>query len=129
MTTESRLRPFALFTVVSTLVLFAWCLPDCVAQAPAKLLVSNAYIFSMAPDQLAPFHGYLVVGDDGTLLAVAAGDPPASLKAATVVWNAEGHWVVPGFISAHSHLWQSAYRGLALTRRCWDGSPYSMATQ
>jgi 5-methylthioadenosine/S-adenosylhomocysteine deaminase len=112
MKTASRLRPFALLTVVSTLVLFAWRLPDGVAQAPAKLVVSNAYIFSMAPEQRAPFHGYLVVGDDGTLLAVAAGDPPASLKAA-MVWNAEGHWVVPGFISAHSHLWQSAYRGLA----------------
>ena len=30
-----------------------------------------------------------------------------------MVWNAQGHWVMPGFISAHSHLWQSAYRGLA----------------
>jgi 5-methylthioadenosine/S-adenosylhomocysteine deaminase len=82
------------------------------AQAPAKLIVRNAYIFSMAADQRAPFHGYLVVGEDGRLVAVAAGEPPASLKAATV-WNAGGRWVMPGFISAHSHLWQSAYRGLA----------------
>lgn len=34
-------------------------------------------------------------------------------------WSAEntldaaGRWVMPGFVSAHSHLWQSAYRGLA----------------
>ena len=83
------------------------------AQAPpAKLVVSNAYIFSMAADQHAPFHGYLVVGQDGRLVTVAAGEPPASLKAATM-WNAGGRWVMPGFISAHSHLWQSAYRGLA----------------
>jgi 5-methylthioadenosine/S-adenosylhomocysteine deaminase len=82
------------------------------AQPPAKLIVRNAYIFSMAADQRAPFHGYLVVGEDGRLQAVAAGEPPASLKAATI-WNAEGQWVMPGFISAHSHLWQSAYRGLA----------------
>ncbi len=112
MTNESRLRPLGVLTVVSALVLFAWYPPAGVAQAPAKLVVSNAYIFSMAPHQRAPFHGYLVVGDDGRLIAVAAGDPPASLKA-TMIWNAEGHWVVPGFISAHSHLWQSAYRGLA----------------
>src|SRR5271170_1393617 len=112
MTTESRLRRFAVLPVVFALVLLAWCLPAGIAQAPAKLVVSNAYIFSMSPDQRAPFHGYLVVGDDGTLLAVAAGEPPASLKAA-MVWNSEGRWVVPGFISAHSHLWQSAYRGLA----------------
>lgn len=82
------------------------------AQTPAKLIVRNAYIFSMAPEQRTPFHGYLVVDGNGRLAAVGAGDPPASLKAETV-WDAEGHWVTPGFISAHSHLWQSAYRGLA----------------
>jgi 5-methylthioadenosine/S-adenosylhomocysteine deaminase len=111
MTNETTLRRFALLFLVFTF-LFAWGIPGGVAQTPVKLIVSNATIFSMAPDQRAPFHGYLVVGEDGRLVAVAAGDPPASLKAATV-WNAEGHWVVPGFISAHSHLWQSAYRGLA----------------
>jgi cytosine/adenosine deaminase-related metal-dependent hydrolase len=96
-------------------ILFAQLVAGCRwsgAQAPAKLIVRNAYIFSMAADQHTPFRGYLVVGEDGKLVAVAAGDPPASLKAATI-WNAEGRWVMPGFISAHSHLWQSAYRGLA----------------
>ena len=101
---------FAILSAVLTLV-FA-CGRTAVAQAPAKLVVTNAYIFSMAADQRAPFRGYLVVGEDGKLLAVAKGEPPASLKAATV-WNADGRWVMPGFISAHSHLWQSAYRGLA----------------
>jgi 5-methylthioadenosine/S-adenosylhomocysteine deaminase len=111
MTNEEALRRCAALSILFTL-LFAGCAASGVAQAPAKLVVSNAYIFSMAPDQCAPFQGYLVVGEDGRLMAVAAGDPPASLKAATV-WNAEGRWVMPGFISAHSHLWQSAYRGLA----------------
>ena len=82
------------------------------AQAPAKLIVRNAYIFSMDPAHHEPFHGYLVVASDGTLAAVAAGDPPSTLKA-TTVYDAHGHWIIPGFISAHSHLWQSAYRGLA----------------
>jgi 5-methylthioadenosine/S-adenosylhomocysteine deaminase len=111
MPNESVVRRFAILSLVFTF-LFSWRIPGGVAQAPAKLVVSNAYIFSMAAGQRAPFHGYLVVGEDGRLVAVAAGEPPASLKAA-VVWNARGHWVVPGFISAHSHLWQSAYRGLA----------------
>src|ERR1700733_8312584 len=111
MTNEIMLRRFAVVFLVFTF-LFAWRIQGGVAQTPAKLIVSNATIFSMAPDQRTPFHGYLVVGEDGTLMTVASGDPPASLKAA-VMWNAEGHWVVPGFISAHSHLWQSAYRGLA----------------
>ena len=83
-----------------------------VAQIPAKLVVRNAYIFSMASSEREPFTGFLAVGADGRILAVGKGEPPASLKAATV-WDAKGHWVIPGFISAHSHLWQSAYRGLA----------------
>jgi 5-methylthioadenosine/S-adenosylhomocysteine deaminase len=112
MTNKSLLRRSASFSVVLTL-LFAWSVAGS-AQAPpaAKLIVTNAYIFSMAADQRAPFHGYLVVGQDERLVTVAAGEPPTSLKAATL-WNAGGRWVMPGFISAHSHLWQSAYRGLA----------------
>lgn len=82
------------------------------AQVPAKLVVRNAYIFSMAPTQHEPFTGYIVVAQDGRIAAIGKGEPPASLKA-TTVWDAGGHWVTPGFISAHSHLWQSAYRGLA----------------
>jgi 5-methylthioadenosine/S-adenosylhomocysteine deaminase len=110
MPTQNAIRRFVVRFCVSAL--FAFCVVEGVAQAPAKLIVRNATIFSMARDQRAPFHGYLVVASDGTLKTVAAGDPPASLKAA-VVWDAQNHWVIPGFISAHSHLWQSAYRGLA----------------
>ena len=40
-----------------------------------------------------------------------AGDPPAGLQAKESL-DAGGHWIIPGFISAHSHLWQSAFRGL-----------------
>jgi len=69
-------------------------------------------LFTMASGQREPFAGYLLVAQDGTLLAVAAGEPPASLNPAKVV-DAHGHWVIPGLISAHSHLWQAAYRGLA----------------
>src|ERR1700734_1763740 len=112
MTKKGLLRRSASFSVVLTL-LFSLCGPGS-AQAPpaAKLIVTNAYIFSMAAEQRAPFLGYLVVRQDGRLLTVAAGEAPSSLKA-TTVWNADGRWVMPGFISAHSHLWQSAYRGLA----------------
>ena len=81
------------------------------AQAPARLVVKNAYILTMAQGQREPIRGYLVVGDDGRLTAVAAGDPPAELRSKESV-DAGGHWVIPGFISAHSHLWQSAFRGL-----------------
>lgn len=91
----------------------------------AKLIVKDALIFSMAPDQHEPFHGYLVVADDGTLTEVAQGDPPASLAAKETL-DVHGDWIIPGFISAHSHIWQSAYRGLAAdqTLTGWIDSLY-----
>jgi cytosine/adenosine deaminase-related metal-dependent hydrolase len=82
------------------------------AQPPAKLIVKHARLFTMAEGQKDIFTGYLVVGEDGKLIAVAAGDPPADLRARET-WDAAGHWVLPGFLSAHSHLWQAAFRGLA----------------
>jgi len=83
-----------------------------VFAAPVKLLVKNARLFTMATQQRDPFTGYLTVGEDGKILTVGKGDPPASIKAAQVV-DAHGDWILPGFISAHSHLWQAAYRGVA----------------
>ena len=80
--------------------------------SPVKLVVRNALLFTMAPGRRAPLKGYLAVGEDGRLLAVEAGDPPAGLQAKETL-DAGGHWVLPGFLSAHSHLWQSAFRGLA----------------
>lgn len=82
------------------------------AEAPAKLLVKNARLFTMAPGQKEVFTGYLVVDNEGQLIAVAAGEPPAGLLAEQT-WDAGGHWILPGFLSAHSHLWQAAFRGLA----------------
>ncbi len=84
----------------------------CYAQSPAKLIVKNARLFTMAPTQKQVFTGYLVVDSNGKLSAVAAGDPPASLTAEQT-WDAQGHWILPGFLSAHSHLWQAAFRGIA----------------
>jgi cytosine/adenosine deaminase-related metal-dependent hydrolase len=103
-------RPQRLLIIL--LLLLALCTSPSVFAASAKLLVRNARIFTMAPQQREPFTGYLAVAEDGTIVAVAAGDPPAGLDAAKVI-DAHGHWIIPGFISAHSHLWQAAYRGLA----------------
>ena len=81
------------------------------AVSPAKLVVKNAFILTMATGQREPIQGYLVVGDNGRLITVAAGDPPPGLQAKETL-DAGGHWIIPGFLSAHSHLWQSAFRGL-----------------
>src|ERR1700691_19665 len=100
------------------------------AQAPAKLVVKNAFILTMANGQREPVKGYLVVGADGRLSAVAAGDPPSGLQVKDSL-DAGGHWVIPGFISAHSHLWQSAFRGLAAdkTLMAWIDALYIPAAK
>ena len=95
----------------STFAILLLACSAALAQSP-RLVVRNALLFTMAPDQHEPFLGYISIAPDGTILAVAHGDPPASLRAASTL-DAHGDWIIPGFISAHSHLWQAAYRGLA----------------
>ena len=92
------------------------------AQSP-QLIVRNATIMTMADGQKTPFAGYLAVGADGKILAVAAGEPPASLHAASVV-DAHGDYMIPGFISAHSHLYEAAYRALGVDQplRRWGAA-------
>jgi cytosine/adenosine deaminase-related metal-dependent hydrolase len=97
----------ALLAVVSLL-----SSPFLQAQSTAKLLVKNARLFTMAPSQKEVFTGYFVVGSDGKIAAIAAGDPPPSIYAKETL-DAHGHWIMPGFLSAHSHLWQAAFRGIA----------------
>src|SRR5580658_5869747 len=85
------------------------------AQTPApkaKLLITNALLLTMVPGQEKPFTGYIVVGNDETITAIGTGSPPSDLTA-TTTYKVAGKWIIPGFFSAHSHLWQSAYRRLA----------------
>jgi 5-methylthioadenosine/S-adenosylhomocysteine deaminase len=118
---RSRIVLLTLLVAFSSAALFA---------APIKLVLKNARIFSMASGQREPFTGYLAVGEDGTILAVAKGDPPPGLKAGQII-DAGGDWVIPGFISAHSHLWQAAYRGLAAdsTLLAWLDDLYTRRAQ
>jgi len=109
----------------SALLLIALACTAAFGQSP-KLIVRNAHILTMAQDQRAPIIGYISVAPDGTILAVAAGEPPASLHAGKVV-DAGGDYMIPGFISAHSHIWQAAWRGLAedKTTPSWVTDLYS----
>ncbi len=112
--------------LLGLLVATAVCSSSALFAASAKLLVRNARLFTMAPQQRDPFTGYFVVAEDGTIMTVAAGDPPATLSAAQVL-DAHGDWIIPGFISAHSHLWQAAYHGIAAdkTLTTWIDDLYS----
>jgi 5-methylthioadenosine/S-adenosylhomocysteine deaminase len=115
-----------LAALASTPLIFA----QSTTNASAMLVVKNAFILTMAPGQREPVLGYLVVGEDGHLLAVAAGDPPAGIATKQIL-DAGGHWVIPGFISAHSHLWQSAFRGLGADKTLlgWIDALYAPAVK
>jgi cytosine/adenosine deaminase-related metal-dependent hydrolase len=75
-----------------------------------KLVVRNARLITVAPGPQA-FVGYLAVGSDGKIAAIGPGDPPGAIRAERIV-DAGGRFVAPGFVSAHSHLFQSPLRGL-----------------
>jgi cytosine/adenosine deaminase-related metal-dependent hydrolase len=55
--------------------------------------------------------GYMLIGADGRIVRVESGDPVVE-ESATLV-DARGRIVIPGFVSGHNHLWQSAFRGIA----------------
>ncbi|MCF3648574.1 amidohydrolase family protein [Synoicihabitans lomoniglobus] len=100
-------RSRALLVSLLGLVLVAsWASAD-----SAKLIVTNAKLFTMAEGQPDPFDGHLVIGHDGRILAVGPGGA-AGWESENIV-DLAGAWVLPGFVPAHSHLWQSAWRGLA----------------
>lgn len=101
------------------------------ASAAERLLITNGLLMTMNPAEPTPYVGYIAVGADGKISAIGQGAPPANLKADTVL-DAKGKFVTPGFISAHSHIWQSAFRGLAANQyvRGWSDVVYrQMAIQ
>jgi 5-methylthioadenosine/S-adenosylhomocysteine deaminase len=80
-----------------------------------RLLVRDAVLLTMDPDRPDPFRGWFTVDEDGRIAAVEPGDPPAAVVAeAGEVLDAGGKLVGPGFVSAHSHLFTSASRGLGM---------------
>lgn len=101
------------------LILFVFVSSPIISLAEtAKLVVHNAQIFTMASDQRKPFNGYLIITDDGTIRRIGKGKLPADVQAKKIV-DAHGNWIIPGFVSAHSHLWQAAYRGVAEDKPLW----------
>ena len=102
-----------LFTFVLVLAMAA-AVPAWAADEPpsAKLLVKNAVFLTMADGQREPINGYMLVSTEGKIIRVAAGEPPPDARAAAT-YDADGKFILPGFISAHSHIFQTAHRGVA----------------
>jgi cytosine/adenosine deaminase-related metal-dependent hydrolase len=98
----------------------------------SRLIVQNALLLTLKPGE-APFTGYLIVGADGRITAIGPGDPPPEASADRNL-DVAGKFVAPGFVSAHSHLFQSPLRGLgadctlfgwldAINRLCAHATP------
>ena len=98
---SARLLAALLLTMLHTLGAFA----------ADKTLIRNATILTLAPDTPAPFRGYMLFDGSG-ILALGAGAYPGDTAGLQVV-DASNRVLMPGFVSGHNHLWQSAFRGIA----------------
>lgn len=84
-----------------------------------SLLVHSGTIIPLDPDLPESFVGYLLIESDGKVALVGEGSPPAEIQADRSL-DATGKIIIPGFVSAHSHLRQSPFRGLARNGQLWD---------
>ena len=75
-----------------------------------SLTVVNALLVPVAGTGPASLSGWLTVGDDGRISGLGPGAPPA---VSGDVLDVGGAIVAPGFVSAHSHLFTSGFRGIA----------------
>src|SRR4051794_26762920 len=74
------------------------------------LTVVDALLVPLADAGPASLRGWLTVGDDGRITGIGPGTPPVL---SGEVLDAGGAIVAPGFVSAHSHLFTSGFRGIA----------------
>ncbi|MFC6084324.1 amidohydrolase family protein [Sphaerisporangium aureirubrum] len=73
-----------------------------------RLLLRDGTVIDTEPEPHAR-HAVDVLIEDGRIAAVGPGLPSAG---ATVL-DCSGHIVLPGFVDAHRHLWQTVLRGIA----------------
>lgn len=88
--------------------------------ASADVLYRDAAIVPMDDGVAVLPVGWMLVSDDGYILQVGEGIPDKQLQDGSgEVISLEGKIVMPGFVSGHSHLWQSAFRGIAPDGELW----------
>jgi cytosine/adenosine deaminase-related metal-dependent hydrolase len=86
-----------------------------VTCAQVSLVVENAILVTMEETNREPFLGWFSVNESGRIVELAPGRPPGSLQARSRL-DATGKIVIPGMISAHSHLWSAPFRGIAVDK-------------
>jgi 5-methylthioadenosine/S-adenosylhomocysteine deaminase len=76
------------------------------------LLIRGGQLLTLADDMVEPFHSDLAIVD-GVIAGIAPYDDlEASFGPPVDVLEATGRYLLPGFVNAHTHLFQSAFRGL-----------------
>lgn len=78
-----------------------------------KLLIEHATIIPVDGSGQYYESGYLLIDAEGKIAAIASGEAPETLTAERRI-DAMGKIVMPGFLSGHSHLYQSPFRGLGV---------------
>ncbi len=100
---------------------FLTALALCLAgHASAATLYHGGTLLTLASGQDRPIErGYLLVSDDGQIAALGLGDgttdPVVTADrgaAGFTTVDVSGRILLPGFVSGHSHLWQSVFRGI-----------------
>lgn len=86
----------------------------------AATLYVDGIILSLAEGDDSAERGWMRIDDTGYIEAMGAGEVPENQtsEGADIV-NLQGKIVIPGFVSGHSHLWQSAFRGIAPDGELW----------
>ena len=111
------IRFFCSGTVAVFAISFSW-IPLCGETTKPSLLVHNAVLITLAKDAKDYFMGYFTVNADGRISEISEGKRPDEMEARMVV-DAQGKIVMPGFLSGHSHPWQSAWRGFVPSGEVW----------
>lgn len=82
----------------------------------ADLVITNGIFLTMDPSREDPVNGWMSVNEEGLIIEVSTGTAPS----ATRVVDVGGSFVAPGFVSAHSHLFTSGSRGLAIDKPLYE---------
>ncbi|MCX4098169.1 amidohydrolase family protein [Nocardia sp. alder85J] len=77
-----------------------------------RTVFAGGVLFPVHDPDRDPYRGWFATDAAGTIVEIGAGEAPRGGAAETVV-DLGGTLVLPGFVSAHSHLWQSVFRGVA----------------
>jgi 5-methylthioadenosine/S-adenosylhomocysteine deaminase len=86
-------------------------------ECGAATLIKNATIMTLAEGDDSAFVGYLLIEGE-KISTIAEGPVPLDVRADKVI-DASGKIVMPGFVSGHNHLWQSAFRGIAADKELY----------